>query len=172
MPFVYKGDMGNANSGKVLRTMLLADSTEFTVGDALKWSGVLGYGVLVGATYAVAGIITGFVKATGSPVTDDGASGVYKGTYTTGSSNTVKAIIDVSYTSLWSVALDATIATTAGSDKEGVNFDVVAASDQLDESSVQAAGTTAQFVSFGPDPDPKAPSNSVIVAIQESQYKI
>ena len=172
MPFVYKGDSGNANSGKVLRTMLLADSTEFTVGDAVKWNGVLGVGVLTGATYATAGIITGFVKANGAPVTDDGASGVYKGTFTTGSSNTVKAIIDISCTSLWSVALDDTIAKTTGSNKEGVNFDLVAASDQLDESSVQSAGTTAQFVSFGPDPDPKAPSNSVIVSIQESQYKI
>jgi hypothetical protein len=62
--------------------------------------------------------------------------------------------------------------TTTGSDRFGVNFDCVAASNQIDESSVQAAGTTASFFSEGEDPDPQAASNSLIVSIQESQLKI
>lgn len=60
--------------------------------------------------------------------------------------------------------------TTTGSDLAGYNMDVVAASDQLDEST--SATTTAQWFSYGQDPDPSAASNSVLVSIQESQLKI
>jgi hypothetical protein len=172
MPFLYKGSLSGANSGRVLSKVLLADSTEFTVGDAIRYDGVTGTGVLAGATAAIWGMIVEFVKADGSPVTDNGASGAYTHTYTTPASNTVYAVVDVSKESIYSVTADATLATTSGSNKAGVNFDIVAASDEVDESSVQSAGTTAQICSLGPDPDPKAPTDSLLVKIQESQLDI
>jgi len=170
--FKYKGDSQNANSGQVLAKVLLADSTAFTIGDALKVDGTNGVAILWGLGGAGLGILVGFEKADGSPVTDNGASGAYTNTYTTPASNTVYGVVDTSLTSLWSVELDAVAGTTTGSDKYGVNIDCLSGSDQLDESSVLAAGTTASFFSHGEDPDPKAPSNSVIVSIQESQVKI
>ena len=56
------------------------------------------------------------------------------------------------------------------SDLAGYNMDLVAASDQLDEST--SATTTAQFFSFGEDPDHTAATNSVLVKIQESIIKL
>lgn len=172
MGFVYKYDSLKANEGQLLVRVLLADSTEFTVGDALKYDGTNGVAILWGAGGAGAGILHSFVKADGSPVTDNGAGSDYSDTYTTPASNTVYGVIDVSKTSVYSVTLDATAGTTTGSNKAGVNLDLVAASDQLDENSVQAAGTTASFFSWGLDPDVSAPSNSVLVSIQESQVQI
>ena len=84
----------------------------------------------------------------------------------------VYGLIDVSKTSVYTVEADATLGTTTGSDKAGVNFDCVADSDKIDESSVLGAGTTASFFSWGKDPDPKAPANSLLVSIQESQIDI
>jgi len=131
-----------------------------------------GLAVLWGAGGAGVGILHGFVKADGSPVTDNGAGGSYTNTYTTPASNTVYGLIDVSKTSVYSVEADADLGTTTGSDKAGVNFDCVADSDEIDESSVLGAGSTASFHSWGVDPDPKAPSNSLLVSIQESQIDI
>jgi len=172
MPFIYKGDLENANSGRVMIDILLADSTAFTIGDAVKFDGLTGTAILWGAGGTGAGILLGFKKADGSPVTDNGAGGDFVDTYTTPASNTVVARVDVSKTSLYSAPLDAAAGTTTGSDKAGVNFDLVSASDTLDESSVVAAGTTASFNSLGLDPDVKAQTNAVIVKIQESQLDI
>lgn len=168
MPFIYKGSV-NPNGDRILNSdYTLADSTNFTVGDAVKLntSNVL---ELSGAGNPTAGIIVGFVKADGGYVVDNGAGGDYVNTYTTPSSNTVKAVIDISKDSIYSVTLDAARGTTSGSEDNLTNFDVVAASDQLDESTVAAAGSTAQFVCLKNDPDSNAPSNSVLVRIQESQ---
>jgi hypothetical protein len=172
MSFVYKGQIEDACGGRVLRNILLADSTEFTVGECVKYDAATGTAILWGAGGAGAGIIVSFVKADGSPVTDNGSGSDFVDTYTTPSSNTVLAVVDVSKTSQYSVPADANLGTTSGSDKDGVNLDLVAASDQLDESSVQNAGTAASFHSWGVDPDPKAPSNSLLVTIQESQVQI
>lgn len=166
MPFIYKRNK-NANGGRVMMEHKLKDSTAFTVGDSVK----LASGVLdISGVANVYGIIVGFVKADGGLLTDNGAGGDFVDTYTTPASNTVKAIVDISIDSIYSVTADATLGTTTGSGLAGYNMDVVAASDQLDESS--ALATTAQFFSYGPDPDGDAPSNSVLVSIQESQVKI
>lgn len=167
MPFIYKKNK-NANGGRSLMEFTLKVSTTFTVGDALKLaSGAL---ELSAGSANVAGILVGFVKADGSPLTDNGAGGDFVGTYTTASSTTVKGIIDVSTDSIYSVTADAALGTTTGSNLAGYNMDVVAGSDQLDEST--SAATTAQFFSYGPDPDGTAADNSVLVSIQESQIKI
>lgn len=169
MPFIFKKSR-NPNGGRELVSdWVLTDSATFTVGDAveLNSSGLL---ALAGAGAVFVGVIEGFKKADGSPVTDNGAGGDFVGTYTTPASNTVKATIDVSINSIYSVTADATLGTTTGSDLAGYNMDMLAASDQLDEST--AVTTTAQWFSHGTDPDGSAASNSVLVSIQESQIKI
>jgi len=172
MPFIYVSDRANTNQGSQSMKVLLADSTTFTIGDAVKENALTGTAVLWGAGGAGLGIIHAFVKADGSPVTDNGAGGSFTNTYTTPASNTVYALVDVSKTAIFSVVTDATVGTTTGSNKAGVNFDCIADSDKIDEDTVQAAGTTASFVSYGLDPNPKAPANSILVSIQESQLDI
>lgn len=167
MSFIYKKNK-NANGGRVLMEFKIADSKTITVGDAVKLA--TGLIDLVGANTPVAGIVVGFVKADGGLLTDNGAGGDFVDTYTTPASNTVKAIIDVSIDSIYSIDADATLGTTTGSGLAGYNMDVVAGSDQLDEST--SVTTTAQFFSYGVDPDGTAADNSVLVSIQESQIKL
>ncbi len=162
--FIFKKN-GNANGGRILVEQTIADSKTITLGDAVKLAS--GKIDLAGAGGAVYGIVSGLRKADGSPLTENGAGGDFNDTYTTGSSNTVVAVVDISKDSLYSVVADDTLGTTTGSDLAGYNFDVVAASDTLDEST--AAATTAQFFSQGVDADGEAPSNSVLVTIHESQ---
>lgn len=164
MALIYKGNR-NPNGGRVLKEYTLVDSGTFTIGDVVKFSS--GKLDLVGAGNAIAGVIESILKANGAPVTDNGAGGRFTDTYTTGSSNTVKAKIDVSLDSEYSAPLDATIGTTTGSNLGGYNIDLVAASDTLDE---DMAGTgTAQMFIWGVDPENTA---RAIVSIQESQVKI
>lgn len=158
----------NANQGRVLRKKTITDSQVLSVGEAVKL--VSGKVSTWGAGGAGYGIVVGFVKADGSPVTTDGAGNAFSGTYTAGSSNTVCAMVDVSKGSIYSVALDDTIGTTTGSNLEGYNADLTAGSQTLDESST--VSTTASFFLMGADPDPKAPSNSVLCSIQESQVDL
>ena len=159
---------GNADGGRIMIQVVLADSTEFTVGDALKLdAGTL---ILWGAGGTGLGILEAFVKADGSPVTDDGAGCNFEGTYTTPASNTVMGMIDISTDSIYSVGADAALGTTNNSDDYGINADLTAASNQIDESSAEVAGTTAAFFSHGPDPD--SPTDTLLVSIQESMYKI
>lgn len=164
MAFIYKKSR-IANAGRELMAYTITDSQVLSVGEAVKFaSGKLS---TWGAGGAGLGIVAGFQKADGSPLTDNGAGGAFSGTYTAPSSNTVKALVDVSLLSIYSVPADATLGTTTGSNLAGYNMDCVAASDTLAENT--AATTSASFVSFGVDPDPKAPSNSVLVSIKESQ---
>ena len=168
MSFIYKKSR-NANGGRELIEVLLSDSTAFSVGMAVKYD----TGALVVWTNGTgAGIITGIRKADGSPVTDNGAGGDFVGTYTTPASNTVVAVIDISINSVYSCAADATLGTTNNSDDPGINIDAATGSITLDESSTETAGTSAAFFSYGKDPDGNAPSNSLLVSIQESQVKI
>jgi hypothetical protein len=177
MPFIYKYDRQDSNGGRPpLVKVLLADSTTFTVGEALKATAHLttaaSRGILWGAGGSGLGILHSFVKADGSPVTDNGAGGKYVNSYRTPASNTVYGLVDVSKTSVYSVEADDVLDTTAGSSKPFNNFDCIAASNKIDESTVAVAGTTESFISWGVDPDPKAPANSLLVSIQESQIDI
>ena len=165
--FRYKHNM-NANGGRVLMPFTITDSTELTIGESVKLSS--GKLVVNGTGGATLGILTDIRKADGSPVTDNGAGGDFVETYTTGTSNTVVGVVDVSKTSIYSVTADATLGTTTGSDLAGYTMDTVAASNQLDEST--ALTTTGTFISLGVDPDPNAPSNSVLVMIMESQLTL
>jgi len=166
---IYKYNL-NANGGRMLIPFTLASSTEFTVGDAVKFDGTTGTLILWGAGGAGLGAIESFIQADGQPVTDDGSSGDYQGTYTTPASNTVLAVVDVSTDSVYSIDADATLGTTTGSDVAGVNLDFLAASNQLDESSILT--TTASVFSLGPDTDVNAATDALLVKIQESQWKL
>lgn len=167
MAFIYKGSR-NPNGGRMLVDLTLTDSDTYTIGDAVKvTSGKLVLWGLAGAGY---GILAGIKKANGSPVADNGAGADYDDTYTTGGSNTVVGSVDVSTESIYSVAMDATLGSTPGSDIANYNVDCLAASDELDETSTVTG--TASFHIWGQDPDGSAASNSVLVSIQESTVKI
>jgi len=167
MPFIYKKS-GHANGGRNLVQFTLTDSITYTIGDAVRLAA--GKLTLAGLGNAVAGIVAGFQKADGSPVTDNGAGAAFSDTYLTPASNTVKAVIDTSKDSVYSVTADANLGTTTGSGLAGYAMDCLAASDQLDESS--ALTTAGQFMSLGQDPDPSAATNSVLVVISESQLPL
>ena len=169
MAFVYKKSL-NPNGGREITDFLLADSSTWSVGEAVSLSGdALTVAVFSGAGGSVCGVITAFVTADGSPVTDNGASGDFVGDYTTPASNTVRALIDISRSSLYSVTLDATAGTTAGSDMRGYFIDHLAGGLQLDESTAHTS-TSSSWVIFDQDPDPSAPDNSVLVMIYESPW--
>lgn len=167
MAFVYKKSL-NANQGRVLMPFTITDSQVISVGEAVKLSS--GKLVTWGAGGAGLGIVVAIVNADGSAVTTDGAGGDFHGTYTAGSSNTVQALVDVSSDSIYSVTMDDTLGTTTGSNLAGYNADLTSGSQTLDESTTLS--TTASFFIWGVDPDGDAPSNSVLVSIQESQVKI
>ena len=169
MVFIYKGNM-DPNAGRQYQYKTIADTQTLTVGEAVKLSS--GKLVTWGTGGAGYGILTGFTKADKSPLTDDGAGGLFSGTYLTPGSNTVLGIVDISKESVYSVALDATVGTTNDSDFAGVNVDCGTTSVDLDETSTEVVGTPASFHSHGQDPDGSAASNSLLVSIQESQVWI
>lgn len=167
MPFIYKNNL-NSNGGRVLMPFTITDSQVLSEGEAVK----LASGKLVtwGTGGAGLGIVVGFIKADGSPVTDNGAGGDYAGTYTAGTGNTVKAVVDVSTDSIYSVPLDAAAGTTTGSGLPGYNADLTAGSQTIDEST--AATGTASFFLLGQDTSEGAQTYAVLAKIQESEFKI
>lgn len=167
MAFVYKKSR-NPNGGREVMSFVITDATTLSVGEAVK----LASGKLVtwGAGGAGLGIVVGLTKADGSPLTDNGAGGAFVDTYLAPSSNTAVALVDISKQSVYSVTQDATLGTTTGSGLAGYNTDLLATSLGLDESTT--VSTTASFVILGVDNDPTAPSNSVLVSIQESQIDL
>lgn len=167
MAFRFKKSL-DANQGRTIVSYTIADSQVISVGEAVKLSS--GKLVTWGAGGAGLGIVTAILNSDGSPVTTDGAGGDFHGTYTAGTSNTVVAEVDASIRSIYSVAMDDTLGTTTGSNLAGYNADLTAGSQTLDESTTLS--TTASFYIWGVDPDTSAPSNSVLVSIQESQVKI
>lgn len=169
MAFIYKKSR-NPNGGRELVEYTLTSSETFTVGQAVNLSA--GKLTSCSGDEKCFGIIAALLKADGSPLTDDGAGGAYSGSYTAPSSNTVKALVDVSLDSVYSVAADGTIGTTNSSNLPGINIDAATGGLTLSETSALAVGTTATFFSYGADPDISAPDNSLLVSIQESQVKI
>lgn len=169
MPFIYKKNL-KPGGGRVLEAFTLADSTAFTVGMAVN----LASGVLAECSgdELCLGIIVSIHKADGTPVTDNGAGADYAGTYTTTTSNTIQATVDMSIDSIYSVVADGTIGTTNGSNLPGINIDAASGGLTLSETSAVAVATTATFFSYGEDTSFDAPANSLLVSIQESQYRI
>jgi hypothetical protein len=167
MAFVYKKSR-NPNGGRELMAYTITDATTLTVGEAVK----LASGKLVtwGSGGAGLGIVAGLAKADGSPLTDNGAGGAFVDTYLAPSSNTAVALVDISKQSVYSAAQNATLGSTTGSGLAGYNTDCTA--DSLGLLETLTVSTTASFVILGVDSDPTAPSNSVLVSIQESQIDL
>jgi len=165
----YKVGTLNPHGAPVLKKSILANSVASVVMDSLKvasgfaalgTTGALVFGHLVThKTKSDLGLLT--TGVTGAAV------GSYVNAYTAASDNQtvgmVSAECDISKFSLYSAEADAALATTANSNLAHFNFDIVD-EDTIDESSVVA--TTAQYHSFGVDPDNTA---RLIVNIYESQ---
>ena len=156
----------SANSGRMLLDFPVVTTITLSVGDCVELSGdALTVTEDAGSAKSL-GIVVALKKSDGSPLTDNGAGGDFSGTYTTTDSTSVHATVDVSRFSVYSVAASNTLGTTTGSDMPGYTMDCVAGGTTLDEAT--ALSTTGTFMSLGPDPDPSAPSNSVLCMLYES----
>lgn len=154
--------------GPVLRSEILGNSITVTVMDSVKFAS--GFAVLGTAGAAVLGHVNGIRTNLGSGMQSTGVAGAafgsFVGTFLTASDNQtvgfVRAEIDISQNTLYSAEVDATIATTTGSNLAGYRMDLVD-EDTLDEST--AATTTAQYGTWGVDPSNSA---QAVVNIFES----
>lgn len=167
MAFIQKGSL-TPFGAPVYKQVTLANSITSTVLDAIITTS--GFGALGTTGTAVFGHLMSHVGKNGVGLETSGVagsvSGSYAGSYLTASNNQtvvfVKAVCDVSKFTLYSAELDATIATTTGSNLLGYNMDL-ADEDTLDEST--AATTTAQYHGWGVD---ATLTSQAIVNIKES----
>lgn len=159
--------------GPILRREILANSITVTVNDSVKVD-TDGFIALGTAGVSVFGHVTGIGTNFGVGLNTTGVSGSeigsYVGSFLTASDNEtvgfVRAEVDMSQFSLYSgTPASGTFGTTTGGSGElGAKFDL-SDEESLDETSIVL--TTAQYVSFGLNPDN---TNTVIVNIFESQF--
>jgi len=165
---------GSAPKSELVQEVIVNSHT-FTIGDVARYSS--GFAALAAAGNKMLGLVEGFVTNGGVSL-DAANNSDYDGTYTPGGKGVgtyvassdnqtdkkVKVVIRPFVQGMQLKApLDDTIGTTTGSDLKGYYADLVAASDQLDESS---AGTAeAQFMLLGQDP--VLLGNNVIVSPAE-----
>ena len=168
MAFIKRGSL-DPHGAPILRTDIISNSITITVNDSVKMaSGFLALGT---AGALVWGHVVSLGTIDGLPLNTTGVAGAdigtYVGTFGTSSTNQtvakVKASVDVSKNTMYGAELNATIATTTGSDLAGYRMDLVD-EDTLDEDT--AATTTAQYATFGVDP---LNSAQALVNIYESQ---
>lgn len=142
---------------------IIANSTTLTIGDVVR--GVSGFVALAAAGNRMLGLVEGFVTDKGVSL-DVAQSSDFDGTFTTGGKGTgtyvssgdnqtdkkIRAVIRPFVQGMVLTApLDATIGTTTGSDLRWYTADLIAASDQLDEST--ALTTAGQFILLAQDPN-------------------
>lgn len=159
--------------GPILRSEILANTITVTEMDSVKVD-TDGFIALGTAGKSVFGHVMGISTNTGVGLNTTGAAGAaigsFVGTFLTASDNEtvgkVRAMIDMSqYTTYSATAATGTFGTTtAGSGEMGAKFDL-SDEDDLDETSIVL--TSAQYVSYGTNPDG---SNTVIVNILEHQF--
>lgn len=167
MGFIKYGSL-DAHGAPILRGEVITNSIVTTVGDSVKMAS--GFIALGTAGASVFGHVVGISTKKDVGVSSSGAAGAdfgsFVGTYTAASDNQtvglVKAICDISQTSLWSGELSAAIGTTTGSNLTGYRMDLTD-EDTLNESS--AATTTAQYATWGVDARNSA---RAVVSILES----
>lgn len=168
--FSFKYNLAGRTSG-ILRTFIIENSATMTIGDMVRGSydsgAANGMVELAAAGNPILGVVVGIVDKDGidmdnSRVTlSSGSWATATHTATTGSDNTtvdqIKAIVDIDPLSVWSATPDAAIGTTTSSgssDQLGSYTDIVAASDQPDETNNSAAfNTVAQLFIWGVDPE-------------------
>ena len=142
---------------------IIANSTTLTIGDIVRF--VSGFVALAAAGNRMLGEVVGFCTNKGISL-DSALSSEFDGTYAPGGKGTgtyvssgdnqtdkkVRAVIRPFIQGMiYTAPLDATIATTTGSDLRGYYADLIAASDQIDESTTGTA--VAQFELLGQDPE-------------------
>lgn len=168
MAFIPAGSL-DPHGAPVLRKEILANSITVVVNDSVKAAS--GFIALGTAGALVFGHVKGIATANDVGVQSTGVAGAafgsFVGSYLTASDNQtvgkVRAEMDISKTTLYSAELSAAIGTTTGSNLLGYRMDLTD-EDTLDEST--AATTTAQYGTFGVDPNNTA---QAIVNIYESQ---
>ena len=146
-----------------LEREIIKNSSTLTMGDVVSWSS--GFLDVTGATAKVFGLVEGFVTKDGVAL-DNALASEYDGTWTTGglgvgtyvsssdnqTDKQVKVLIRLLVPGMVLTSpLDGTIGTTTGSDLKGYYADMVAASDQLDETSTTTS--VSQFTLLGQDPN-------------------
>lgn len=159
----------NPHGAPVLRKEVLANSVAAVVMDSVKLSS--GF-VALGTTGAlVLGHIVGISSKNGVGLNTSGVAGAEIGSFinafTAASDNQtvamVKAEVDISKETIYSMTPDVAIGTTTGSNLPGYKIDL-ADEDELDEST--AATSSAQYNILGVDPENSA---NALVNIYESQ---
>lgn len=167
MAFKQVGSLGGENA-PILRKAILANSITSTLVDvAIATSGFAALGTT--GTF-VLGMVQGHSTNEGVGLNTTGAAGAamgsYVGTYLTASDNQtvgkVKADMDISKTTLYSVDPNAAIGTTTGSNLLGYHTDITDEDNTAENSAITG---TAQFFIWGVDPNVAA---NQLVSIHES----
>lgn len=159
----------DSHGAPVIRKAVLANSITVAELDSVQFTS--GFAALGTTGALVAGHVMSLSTNNGVGLLTTGAAGAavgsFVGTYLTASDNQtvglVKADIDISKSSLYSMTPDVAIGTTTGSNLVGYHVDL-ADEDNTDEST--AATTTAQYFIWGVDPEDAA---NHVVNIYESQ---
>ncbi len=154
----------------ILRKEIITNSVVSTVGQSVKLAS--GFVALGTAGVLVAGHIVAHKTDKGVGLNTTGVAGAdigsYVYTFTAASDNQtvakVKAELDISKNTIYTVTPDATIGTTTGSNLSGYKTDI-ADKDTTDEDT--AAATTCQYDILGVDP---GKSTNHLVHIYESLY--
>lgn len=162
------------NSSPVLRKVIIDNSDDIAIGDAVKVYNA-GDAEKLTAGKPIFGIVHAIVDQYGRSIlpqqhtqAEVGDWTVASEVITVGSDNEtddkVAVICDVSLDTIYSGDVTGTIGTTVSSNKPGASIDVDD-EDSLDETSATRTGS-AQFFSWGTDPDD---SGNLLVSIKESE---
>lgn len=174
MAFNFVGSIGGV--GRKLQLIKLANSQTVEVGDAIE-TYTTGLGVLQTAAHFVGGVITALVDSTGAPLQVSNpvagtASGANVLSVATGTGGTYYALVDMGKDTIYSVAVDGTIGTTATSNLRGAHIDVNSAGTEygevLETTATRTEGTEANFYSHGVDPND---STRLLVSIAMSEMQ-
>jgi len=165
----FKGTIGGV--GRKLQLVKLTDSQAISVGDAIETYST-GYGILATIQLPILGVVASFCDSKGMPKKQDNpVAGTASGVDVTSIASTSNdyALVDISSSSVYSAALDATVGTTnALGVNPGCKYDGLSATPGiLDESSYsRTVGTVSQWYSWGLDPND---STRVLVSIALSE---
>lgn len=177
MAFKYATGL-RGNAGPVLREVVIDNSDDIQIGDAVK---VYNAGNAEKATAArpIFGIVHQVVDKFGLGLAPEKVTKATQGsatinaagdTVTVASDNEtvdlIAAVCDVSQETIYSGAQDGTVGTTNSSDKVGASIDIIDES-QLDESSAVRTGQ-AQMYGWGTDPND---TTRILCSILESELK-
>jgi hypothetical protein len=134
------------------KQVLLKSSTTFSVGQAVAWDNLNGCVTNAVDTLndgIVYGVIVGIVDSQGNPILDSNGKEVTSVTTPANNSTYYAKVILSTPELVWEIDVNATLGTTAGSNKPGVRFNLADAG-TVDESSVQVSQGVGIVFSEGP----------------------